>query len=197
MTEPHLDVLRANTANGAETTGTVRSMKKLLSLSVLAAAAIFASEVSAQQPAAVPDQMPFDVPYGPTITAERAAQVVQAVVAEAQRSPRNWKLAIAIVDPSGDLVYFHRMDQTQVASVDVAIGKARTSARFRRPTQSFFDTMQATGGSIVPTLDPSLVASPGGFPLIENGRIIGAIGCSGATGAQDAVACQAGASTVQ
>ena len=157
---------------------------------------LLASEVHSQQPS-VPDAMPFDVPYGPSITVARAAELVQAVVAEAQRSPRNWKLAIAVVDPSGDLVYFYRMDQTQVASVDVAMRKARTSARFRRPTQAFFDAMQAAGGSIIPTLTPDLVASPGGIPLIEGGRLIGAIGCSGATSAQDAVACQAGASLVR
>ena len=159
-------------------------------------ACVLASGIHAQQPA-VPDQMPFDVPYGQSITVARAAQVVQAVVAEAQRSPRNWKLAIAVVDPNGDLVYFYRMDQTQIASVEVAQRKARTSARFRRPTQAFFDAMGAAGGSIIPTLTPDLVASPGGIPLIEGGRLIGAIGCSGATSAQDAVACQAGASTIR
>ena len=168
----------------------------LLSVSALFAVAICGTEAPAQQPAAVPDQMPFDVPYGEPITADRAAQVVQAVVAEAARSPRNWKLAIAVVDPAGELVYFYRMDGTQYGSNQVAINKARTAARFRRPTLSFFETMQATGGSIVPTLDPTLVASPGGIPLVAGGRIIGAIGCSGATGAQDNVACQAGANTV-
>lgn len=154
------------------------------------AAAVFAAPAHAQ----VPDQMPFDVPYGTTITAERAATLVNAVVAEASRSPRNWKLAIAVTDPSGELVYFYRMDQTQVASVDVAIGKARTSARFRRPTQAFADAINAAGGAVIPTLSPELIASPGGFPLIENGRLIGAIGCSGATSAQDAAACQVAAS---
>jgi glc operon protein GlcG len=173
-------------------------MRKLIpSLLLLAAALAGAGTAEAQQPGAVPDQMPFDVPYGPSITADRAAQVVAATIAEASRSPRNWKLAIAVVDTNGDLVYFYRMDQTQHASGQIAINKAKTSARFRRPTQAFFDTMQTPAGAIVPTLDPDLVASPGGIPLIENGRVIGAIGCSGATGAQDHVACQAGADTVR
>jgi glc operon protein GlcG len=166
-------------------------MRKLLLAALLAVVA--ATEAVAQ----VPDQMPFDVPYGTPITADRAAQVVAATVAEATRSPRNWKLAIAVVDTNGDLVYFYRMDQTQHASAQVAIDKARTSARFRRPTQAFFETMQTPAGSFVPTLDPTLVASPGGIPLIENGRVIGAIGCSGATGAQDQVACQAGADSLR
>jgi glc operon protein GlcG len=148
-------------------------------------------------PAAVPDQMPFDVPYGPAITADQAAKVVAAAVEEAKKSPRNWKLAIAVVDPNGDLVYFYKMDQTQVASIAIAQGKARTAARFRRPSQVFFNVMQTPTGNFAATLDPTLVASPGGFPLVEGGKIIGAIGCSGATGDQDAVACKAGADTVK
>jgi uncharacterized protein GlcG (DUF336 family) len=159
-------------------------------------AVLVAARASAQQPA-VPDEMPFDVPYGPSITAERAAQVVAAVMAEATRGARDWKLAIAVVDPNGDLVYFYRMDQTQHGSVGVSQGKARTAARFRRPTQVFFELMGTPAGVYASTLDPTLVASPGGIPLVEGGRIIGAIGCSGATGAQDHVACQAGASTLR
>jgi glc operon protein GlcG len=159
-------------------------------------AMLVAGRGAAQQPT-VPDEMPFDVPYGASITADRAAQVVAAVVAEAGRGARNWKLAIAVVDTNGDLVYFYRMDQTQHGSVGVSQGKARTAARFRRPTQAFFDLMQTSAGAYVPTLDPTLVASPGGIPLVEAGRIIGAIGCSGASGAQDHVACLAGASTLR
>ena len=174
-------------------------MRRLVVAVSMVCASFGGTEVLAQQPAAasVPDQMPFDVPYGDPITAERAAQLAEAVVAEARRTPRNWKLAIAVVDPAGELVYFYRMDDTQYGSNQVAINKARTAARFRRPTQSFFETMQTPTGSIVPTLDPTLVASPGGIPLVEGGQIIGAIGCSGATGAQDAVACQAGANTLR
>jgi glc operon protein GlcG len=148
-------------------------------------------------PAPVPDQMPFDIPYGTPITADHAAQVVAAAVAEAKKAPRNWKLAISVVDPNGDLVYFYKMDQTQVASVGISQGKARTAARYRRASGLFFNVMQTPAGSYVATLDPALVASPGGIPLVEGGKIIGAIGCSGATGAQDEVACKAGADTVK
>ena len=151
----------------------------------------------AQAPAAVPDQMPFDIPYGPSISADKAAQVVAAAVAEAKKSPRNWKLAIAVVDPNGDLVYFYKMDQTQVASIGIAQGKARTAARFRRSSGAFFNLMQTPAGAFAPTLDPTLVASLGGLPIVEGGKIIGAIGCSGATGAQDEVACKAGADTMK
>jgi uncharacterized protein GlcG (DUF336 family) len=141
--------------------------------------------------------MPFDIPYGPSITADRAAQVVAAAVAEAKKSPRNWKLAIAVVDPNGELVYFYKMDQTQAASVAISQGKARTAARFRRPSGAFFNLMQSPAGAFAPTLDPTLVASHGGFPLVEGGKVVGAIGCSGATGDQDGVACKAGADTLK
>jgi glc operon protein GlcG len=162
-------------------------------------AALFAAEALAQAPApaAVPDQMPFDVPYGTSITADRGAEIVKAVVAEATKGGRNWKLAITIVDISGDLVYFYKMDGTQVASVAISQGKARTAARFRRPSGLFFNVMQKPEGAFVGTLDPTLVASPGGFPLVEGGKLIGAVGCSGATGDQDGVACKAGADTVK
>lgn len=162
------------------------------------AVSLFVTASHAQAPApAVPDQMPFDIPYGTSITADRAAQVVAATVAEAKKSPRNWKMAIAVVDPNGDLVYFYKMDQTQVASVAISQGKARTAARFRRSTEAFFNAMQTPAGAYLPTLDPTMVASSGGIPLVEGGKVIGAIGCSGGTGAQDNVACKAGADTVK
>jgi len=165
-------------------------MQRLTLASLLLGALLIGTDVRAQQ-ADVPDQMPNDIPYGPSITAERAAQLVAGVIAEAQRGARNWKLAIAVVDPHGDLVYFYKMDQTQFASPEIAMGKAHTAARLRRPTQAFFDAMQTPAGSFVPTLGPTVIASPGGIPLVENGQIIGAIGCSGASGAQDHVACSA------
>jgi glc operon protein GlcG len=171
-------------------------MRKPIVSSLIVGAMLVCGDARAQQ-AQVPDEMPNDIPYGESITAERAVGLVAAVVAEATRGARNWKLAIAVVDPHGDLVYFYKMDQTQYGSTTISVGKARTAARLRRPTQAFFDLMQTPAGSYVPTLDPTLIASPGGVPLIENGRIIGAIGCSGASGAQDHVACSAGANLLR
>ena len=92
-----------------------------------------AAAPAAPAPAAVPDQMPFDIPYGNSITADRAADVVKAIVAEATKSPRNWKLAISVVDTHGELVYFYKMDNTQHGSVTISQNKARTSALV--PTQ--------------------------------------------------------------
>lgn len=140
-----------------------------------------------------PDAMPFDIPYGTSIGGDHARQVLAAAEAEAKR--RNWKMNIAIADTNGELVHFLRMDGAQIASVTVAQGKARTAARFRRPTQLFYNAFE-TGHPYVATLD-GLVASPGGFPLIENGKLIGAIGCSGGTGDQDAAVCKVGADTVK
>ncbi|MEI7805602.1 MAG: heme-binding protein [Hyphomicrobiales bacterium] len=164
---------------------------------VMSATGAYAQAPAPATPAPIPDMMPFDVPYGTPITADRAAEVVKAAVAEAKKSPRNWKLAISVVDTNGDLVYFYKMDQTAIASVGISQGKARTAARFRRPSSVFFNVMQTPAGAFAATLDPTLVASPGGFPLIEGGKVIGAIGCSGATGDQDGVACKAGADTIK
>jgi uncharacterized protein GlcG (DUF336 family) len=111
--------------------------------------------------------------------------------AEAEAKKRNWKLNIAIVDTNGDLVHFSRMEGAQIASVNVSQGKARTAARYRRETRLFYNAYEG-GHAYVATLDPTLVASPGGFPLVDGGKLIGAIGCSGGTGDQDAVVCKAG-----
>jgi glc operon protein GlcG len=137
-----------------------------------------------------PEQMPFATPYGTPITAGRAAQLVNAVLAEAAKHP-TWRFNIAVVDTNGDLLYFYRMDGAQLGSIGISQGKARTAARYRRESRVFYNAFE-TGHQYVSTLDPTLVASPGGFPLIENGKIIGAIGCSGGTGDQDATVCKAG-----
>jgi glc operon protein GlcG len=179
--------------------------RNTLAILAACAAVTICGQAQAQQPAAtpaapaaVPDQMPFDVPYGNSITADRAADIVKAVVAEATKSPRNWKLAISVVDTHGELVYFYKMDNTQHGSVTISQNKARTAVRFRRPTQLFNNVMQTPVGAYIATLDsPPPTASPGGIPLVEGGKIIGAVGCSGATGDQDAVACKAGADTVK
>ena len=135
---------------------------------------------------------------GCVIGVDVGSQSVKAVVAEASKSPRNWKLAISVVDTHGELVYFYKMDNTQQASVVISQNKARTSARYRRPTQNINNVMQTPPGAYIITLEsPPPTGSPGGFPLTEGGKIIGAIGCSGATGDQDAVACKAGAETVK
>jgi len=141
-----------------------------------------------------PDAMPFDIPYGQSIGLERAKQVMAAAEAEAKK--RNWKMNIAVVDTNGELVHFSRMEGAQIASGSISIGKARTAARFRRESRLFYNAFE-TGHGYVATLDPTLVASPGGFPLVEGGKLIGAVGCSGGTGDQDAAVCKMGAEIVK
>jgi glc operon protein GlcG len=141
-----------------------------------------------------PDAMPFDIPYGQSIALDRAKQVMAAAEAEAKK--RNWKMNIAVVDTNGELVHFSRMEGAQIASGTISIGKARTAARFRRESRLFYNAFE-TGHSYISTLDPTLVASPGGFPLVEGGKLIGAVGCSGGTGDQDAAVCKMGAEVVK
>jgi glc operon protein GlcG len=161
-----------------------------------AAAPPAAPAAAPAQPAAggTPDAMPFDIPYGLSIGLERAKQVMAAAEAEAKR--RNWKMNIAVVDTNGELVHFSRMEGAQIASGAIAQGKARTAARFRRESRLFYNAYE-TGHSYVATLDPTLVASPGGYPLVEGGKLIGAVGCSGGTGDQDAAICKVGAEVVK
>jgi uncharacterized protein GlcG (DUF336 family) len=145
------------------------------------------------QAQAVPDKMPFDIPYGTPISYEKAIAAVNAAAAEAKK--RDWKMNIAVVDPNGDLIAFERMDGAQIASVSISQGKARTAARYRRPSEAFFKAFE-TGHPYVATLDPTLIASPGGIPLVESVKLIGAIGCSGGTGSQDETICKVGADTI-
>jgi len=167
--------------------------------------ALMSSQALAQSPApaaapaqpsagGTPEIMPFDIPYGQSIGLERAKQVMAAAEAEAKR--RNWKMNVAVVDTNGELIQFERMEGAQIASGTISIGKARTAARFRRETRVFFNAFE-TGHGYINTLDPTLIASPGGFPLVEGGKLIGAIGCSGGTGDQDAAVCKAGAEVVK
>ena len=169
------------------------------------AVALMSSQALAQSPApaaapaqpsagGTPEIMPFDIPYGQSIGLERAKQVMAAAEAEAKR--RNWKMNVAVVDTNGELIQFERMEGAQIASGTISIGKARTAARFRRETRVFFNAFE-TGHGYINTLDPTLIASPGGFPLVESGKLIGAIGCSGGTGDQDAAVCKVGAEVVK
>jgi uncharacterized protein GlcG (DUF336 family) len=155
-----------------------------------------APATSPAQPSAggTPDAMPFDIPYGQSIGLERAKQVMAAAEAEAKK--RNWKMNIAMVDTNGELVHFSRMEGAQIASGSISVGKARTAARFRRESRVFYNAYEA-GHPYLSTLDSTLVASPGGFPLVEGGKLIGAVGCSGGTGDQDAAVCKAGADIVK
>jgi glc operon protein GlcG len=135
-------------------------------------------------------------PYGESINLETAKKVAAAAAAESTK--RNWNtMCISVVDPHGDLVYFERLDNCQFASISISQHKARTAARYRRPTL-VFETLLGKGPyfSYLPTLD-DVIASRGGNPLIVGGKIIGAIGASGGTGSQDDVVSQAGVAALK
>jgi len=142
----------------------------------------------------VPDAMPFDVPYGTPITLDRAMNAIAAAVAEAKK--HDWKLNVAVVDSGANLVAFQRMDGAQLASIPISEHKARAAASFRRETKVMEDNIQLRQAYYTLTLD-GMITSRGGIPLIEKGKLIGAIGCSGGTGSQDEVACKAGAASVK
>ncbi len=141
----------------------------------------------------IPEKMPFNMPYGVPISLQRAQAAAQAAVAEAAK--RGWQLNVAVVDSGANLVAFMRMDGAQLASIAIAEHKARTAVEFRRPTKVFEDALQKSDFKYVLTLD-GVIASRGGIPLVEDGKIIGAIGCSGGTGSQDEVACSAAAAAI-
>jgi glc operon protein GlcG len=161
---------------------------------VLLGTAAHAAEQPAPNPLdAVPDKMPFSVPYGAPIEAQRAQSLIQAAAAEATR--KGWAMNIAVVDSGANLVAFLRMDGAQLASVAISQHKARTAAKYRRPTKAIEDAVQKNGAIYLLSLD-DVVASRGGIPLIEEGKLIGAIGCSGGTSSQDEVVCTAAAALV-
>jgi glc operon protein GlcG len=130
--------------------------------------------------------------YGPSINTATAKKIAAGAVAECQKN--GWNVAVAVVDPHGFLVYFERMEDTQYASNDIAIGKARAAATYRRPTRAFADVINK-GGPATATL-PGVFASPGGVPIFVDGKIIGAVGASGVTGDQDEQCSMAGAKSM-
>jgi len=176
--------------------GTIMSLKSVAQVAVPAVLAAFALAAAAQQPNpmdVVPDKMPNDIPYGAPVSLDHAQAAINAAVAESKK--RGWKLNVAVVDSGGNLVAFQRMDGAQLASVAIAEHKARAAATFRRETKAFEAGIQG-GNNYLITLD-GVIGSRGGIPLLEGGKLIGAIGCSGGTGSQDEVVCKAGAATIK
>lgn len=136
-----------------------------------------------------------NVPYGVSINADAAKKLAAAAIAEARKN--NWAMAVAVVDTGGYLVYFERMPDTQLGSVDIAIDKAKSAALFRRPTKSFQDTVAGGGQGLRILGLKGAVPVEGGIPLIVDGKLIGAIGASGGNSDQDGRTAQAGASAAK
>ena len=172
------------------------SLKSVITAAALGAAVLYAGSSLAQQPTArdtVPDALPANIPYGTPISLDRADAAIAATVAEAKR--RNWPMNVAVVDSGGNLIAFARMDGAQLASISISQHKARAALKYRRETKIFENAVQEGNLPYLMSLD-DIITSRGGIPLVEGGKMIGAIGCSGGTGSQDEVVCKAGAATV-
>ena len=153
-------------------------------LSLVAAVLTAAAALHAQQP----------VLYGAPIPLDKAKAVAEVARAEAQKN--GWLMAITIVDPAGTLVYFEKMDGTQLGSIQVSMDKAHSAVFFKRPTKSYEDAVAGGGVGLRVLKVPGAMPIEGGVPLIENGKIIGAVGVSGAQPLQDGQCANAAAATI-
>ena len=138
-------------------------------------------------------QMPN--PYGPPISIENAKKAATPAIAEARKN--NWNLAVAVVDPSGKLVYYEKMDNTQLGSADICISKARCAALFKRPTKAFQDALAGGGNGLRVLRLDGVVPVEGGIPILMDGKIVGAIGVSGDSSEHDAQCAKAGADSLK
>ena len=128
-----------------------------------------------------------------TVSSDGAMRALLAAQAEATQ--KGWQLSIAVVDPAGELLAFARMDGASPASIQNALGKARTAARFRRTTQ-VYDSLVSNGRTSLLNFE-NMTPLEGGVPILIDGVVVGAIGVSGATAAQDAEVARAGAAVVR
>ena len=144
----------------------------------------------------VPDEIPFDVPYGPPVTLSRAQAVINAAVAEATR--RNWKMNVAVADSGGNLVAFQRMDGAMLASIQIAEhGGAKWAAvTFRRPTKVFEDGIQLMHLNYLLAFDGVISVSRRHSTDRVRERLSGPSSCSGGTDSQDDICSKEGAAVI-
>jgi glc operon protein GlcG len=140
-------------------------------------------------------QTPPPPAYGPAITLEQAKKAMAAAEAEAVKN--NWPVAIYIVDSGGHMVMMQRLPNTQIASLDIAQGKATSANNFRRTTKALEDAVAGGGAGLRLLALKNVTPLEGGELIMQDGKIIGAIGVSGVTSAQDAQVARAGAATVK
>ena len=157
---------------------------RLLTLLVISACALAARVFAADAPA-----------YGAPISLADAKRVISAAQAEATKN--KWAVVISVVDSGGHLVALERMDSTQYGSVEVALEKARTAAAFRRPSKVFQDSVAAGGEGLRMLKLPGALPVEGGLPLLSGGKVVGAIGVSGVTSAQDGQIAAAGVAALK
>jgi glc operon protein GlcG len=145
----------------------------------------------AQQPAAPAPASSAALPYGPPITLDQAKRAMAA--AELEAAKNSWQVAITILDSGGNMIMFHRVDNAQLSATTVSEGKARTSLEFKRPSKALDDAIAAGGAGMRLLALKDITPLEGGMPVIVDGKIIGAIGVSGALSSQDAQVAKAGA----
>jgi glc operon protein GlcG len=171
----------------------VLQMPRMLALAgALVALALAAGPATAQQPAGTAQAPP--PPYGPPITLEQAKRVMAA--AELEAAKNSWQVAVTILDSGGNLVMFHKFDNTQLASIGASEGKANTALRFKRPSKALDDAIAAGGAGLRLLAVKDITPLEGGLPVMLDGKIIGAIGVSGALSSQDAQVARAGVAAV-
>jgi glc operon protein GlcG len=134
-------------------------------------------------------------PYGRSITIAEAKKVAAAALAPAIEN--GWTVVIAIVDPGGHLVYVEKLDQTQVGSVVIAEQKARSAAIFKRPTKMFQERLARGGDGLLVLRLAGAIPVEGGLPIVVGGELIGALGVSGGSSAEDEVCAEAGAGALR
>ncbi len=133
--------------------------------------------------------------YGPNVSVENAKKIAAAALAEARKN--NWRMAVAVVDTAGYLVYYEKMENTQLASADVSIDKARSAALYKRPTKAMQDGLAAGGAGWRLLRLRNAIPINGGLPLLIDGKIVGAVGVSGEASDQDAQCAKVGADTLK
>jgi len=143
----------------------------------------------AQQPQPVPAGA--TPPYGAPISLDQAKRVMAA--AELEAAKNSWQVAIAILDSGGNMVMFHKIDNAQLSAVTVSEGKARTALEFKRPSKVLDDAIAAGGAGMRLLALKDITPLEGGVLVVVDGKIVGAIGVSGALSAQDAQAAKVGA----
>jgi glc operon protein GlcG len=137
----------------------------------------------------------YAIPIGSAISLEAAKKAAAVAAAEAHKN--NWHMAIAVVDPAGTLIYYEKMDTTQLGSAKIAIDKARSAALFKRPTKAFQDTLAGGGAGLRILGLEGAVPVEGGVPLLVEGKLVGAIGVSGDLSENDAKCANAAAATMK
>jgi uncharacterized protein GlcG (DUF336 family) len=151
-----------------------------------------AGSALAQTPAApAPAASTANLPYGPPIPLDQAKRAMAA--AELEAAKNSWQVAITILDSGGNIVMFHRIDNAQLSATTVSEGKARTALEFKRASKALDDAIAGGGAGLRLLALKNITPIEGGMPLVADGKIIGAIGVSGALSSQDAQIAKAGA----